>query len=329
MRAKRVLGIYALILVMFLAGKTVLEYRRVSSALSNNQPQVLGVSQVRSLQNPPILPPYPILTQVAPKFAARYYALYDVESGSYLIEQDANKPVPLASTTKIMTTLLAIEQGDLDSIATVDEKSAWQIGSTVNLLPNEQITLKNLLYAALLNSGNDSAFSIADHISRQQFGGDQLDISWDKSIESFVQQMNDKADQLNLSSLNFIDPSGLDDDNIGSARDMAKLASIALESDTFKTMVGTAEATVQSVNGLQSHQLKNSNRLISEWQYPNAIGVKTGFTPAAGHNLIGAIKVDGHTLVAVVFNTYSDTVSASAEVARDIFDFAQRAIEWR
>jgi len=109
---------------------------------------------------------------------------------------------------------------------------------------------------------------------------------------------------------------------------MAMLASYAMNNDTFSTISGTAETTIYSTDGLVQHQLKNSNRLISDWHYPGALGVKTGFTPDAGHNLIAALNFNGHTLIAVVFNTFSDTKPASAEVARDILDYAKRSIEY-
>ncbi len=141
--------------------------------------------------------------------------------------------------------------------------------------------------------------------------------------------MNSRAKELGLESFNFVDPSGLGDENIGSARDMAKLAAYALQNEQFKNFVSTKELTVTNVEGNIAHQLKNSNRLVSEWNYPGAIGVKTGFTPTAGHNLVAAVNWNGHILVAVVFNTYDATNTASAEVARDILDFAGRSVEWR
>lgn len=295
---------------------------------SINESEVLGAAVNKSYTFP-ILPDYPILKQTAPKFAAKNYALYDVTSGIFLLEQDAENPVPLASTTKVMTSLLTLEQGKLNDIYVVDQKSSAQIGSTVLLRPGERITVQNLLYAALLNSGNDAAFSLGHYVGSKQIGSDGNSQNWEEAINSFVNRMNSRAKELGLESFNFVDPSGLGDENIGSARDMAKLAAYALQNEQFKNFVSTKELTVTNVEGNIAHQLKNSNRLVSEWNYPGAIGVKTGFTPTAGHNLVAAVNWNGHILVAVVFNTYDATNTASAEVARDILDFASRSVEWR
>jgi len=326
---KRWLAVYAICLVIFLGIRTLLEYRTVNEALNSNEPKVLGVQTTRALTNPPILPPYPVLKQSAPKFSAYHYALYDADSGAFLVEQDADSAVPLASTTKIMTTTLAIEQNDLSTVHTVQKETTQVIGSTINLLSGEKITVKNLLYGALLNSGNDAAYALAAETGSKQYGSDQLDTSYQDAISAFVKEMNAKAKDLKLETLHFTDPSGLDNTDVGSARDLAILTAYALKNDTFRQIVGTAEASVTDTTGNLSHQLKNSNRLVSEWSYPDAIGVKTGFTPEAGHNLVGAIDYQGHVLIAVIINTYSSSNSASAEVARDILDFAKRSVEWR
>lgn len=302
------------------------EFKSLNNSL--HQPQVLGTSSDKQLVFP-LLPDYPVLKQPAPNFAARHYTLYDVESGLFLVNNDAETPAPLASTTKIMTTTLALENGHRADVYTVDQKSSAQIGSTVLLRPGERMTIDNLLYSALLNSGNDAAFSLGHYIGAKQLGSDGNSVSWDNAIASFVSLMNKKASQLNLKSLKYIDPAGLDDQNVGSAQDLARLSAYALRNDDFRKYVGTKEITVTNVEGTIAHPLKNSNRLVSDWNYPGAIGVKTGFTPAASHNLVAAVKWQNHTLIAVVLGTYSDTNTASAEVARDILDYAQRSVEWR
>ena len=287
-------------------------------------PAVAGANAVRVTA--PALPPYPVLTQAAPQFAARQYALYDTESQTFIASSDADTPVPLASTTKIMTTLLAIESGNLTDVVTVNQQAAYQIGSTAGLRPNEQLTVKNLLYGALLNSGNDAAYALAGYLG-QKVGGDEVS-DWNSEIKRTVALMNQKATDLGLASLHYEEPSGLNSANVGSAKDLAKLAAYALDNDTFRTIASTPTYTIASTDGSISHNLTNSNRLVGEWAYQGAIGVKTGYTPEAGHNLVGAAERDGHRLVAVVLNTYSDDVAASARVARDLLDFAWRSVRW-
>ena len=304
-------------------------YIRVHSVeTSAVQPQIAGAHTTPSLQAIPPLPDYPVLTKTAPAFAARHYVLYDVDSNEFLIQKDADTPVPLASTSKIMTTLITIEQGDLDAVTTVNAKAAAIIGSTAGLRTNERLTVRSLLYCALLQSGNDAAFSLANYMGSSAIG-DDTHTDFDTAVSHFVAIMNQKSHDLGLTTFSFDDPSGLSEKNVGSAHDMALLAKDALQNSTFKAFVSTPEKTVTSVDGTLTHELKNSNRLVGEWQYQGAIGVKTGFTPEAGHNLVAAATRSGHTLIAVVFNTYSSTVTASAEVARDLLDFGWQSIEWR
>lgn len=313
-------------LVVWKSSSLTFELRRVTSAVI--APSVAGVSTTKlRLKEPPTLPPYPVISQFIPAFAARHYVLYDVDSHKVLVDKDATTAVPLASTTKIMTALLSIKSGDLDDITTVNAEAAAMIGSTAGLRTNESITVRSLLYSALLQSGNDAAYTLANYVGSKAVGDDSQ-VPFTTAIEHFVEMMNQEATKLGLTSLSFKDPSGLDNSNVGSATDMAKLASFALTDQIFKEFVSTPEITVTSVDGSLTHQLKNSNRLVGEWGYQGAIGVKTGFTPEAGHNLIAAATRNGHTLVAVVFNTFSTTPTASAEVARDLLDFGWRSINW-
>ncbi len=287
-------------------------------------PAVAGTTAIRDAA--PILPPYPRLTSTAPKFNARQYALYDDGANVFLAEGDIDRPVPLASTTKIMTCLLVIERGGLSDVVTVPKEASSQIGSSAELRAGEQLTVRSLLFAALLKSGNDAAYSLAYYLGGKIRGSD--DGNWDANLEATVSRMNEKALELGLTSIKYVEPSGLSSENVSNARDLALLSAYALRNKTFKEMTSTPSMTIQNVDGTISHALTNSNRLVSEWAYAGAIGVKTGFTPEAGHNLVGAAERDGHRLIAVVLNTYSDTVTASATVARDMLDFAWRATVW-
>lgn len=313
-------------LVIAILGRTFYYWqidRQIDRALGQGQ-NVAGASTIRG--SALILPPYPSLSQTAPKFAARQYTLYDATSGVFIIEQDATTAVPLASTTKIMTALLAIERGGLSDVVAVPAEAAKQIGSTAGLRQNEQLTVRSLLYGALLNSGNDAAYALAGYLG-QKTGGDETP-DWNDQIDRTVELMNQRAGELQLSSLNYVEPSGLKSENVGNARDLAKLAAVALNNDDFRSFTSTPSITITNTDGTIAHELKNSNRLVGEWAYQGAIGVKTGFTPEAGHNLVAAAERDGHRLIAVVLNTYSNDVTASAQVARDLLDFAWRAVTW-
>lgn len=328
---KRFLLLYAIILGGLItwdltSTATRLNYVKHASLAS----AVAGANTAKvKLAEPPTLPPYPTVDAPIPSFGAQNYVLYDVDSERFLVEKNADKAVPLASTTKIMTALLTIQNGQLTDNYTITKESAEKIGSTANLRNGEQMTVNNLLYCAMLVSGNDAAFSLADYVGSRAIGSDNSPVSYNVAVNRFIGLMNQKAKEWGYNSFVFTDPSGLDAQTVGSAADMARLASRALNDKTFRHYVSTAETTVTSVDGALSHPLKNSNRLVGEWQYAGAIGVKTGFTPEAGHNLVGAATRDGHTLIAVVFNTYSTAAPASAEVARDLLDFGWQHVTWR
>lgn len=315
----------ALTLVWRLAGLWHLD-REIDRALAI-APSVAGATTSRQVLTP--LPPYPRLTKTPPRFAARQYAVLDIESNVVVLSEDAERAVPLASTTKIMTALLALERGSLSDVVEMPRPAALQIGSSAGLKPGEKLTVRSLLYGALLNSGNDAAYGLAYYLGSEQSargGADPQD--WDQALKEAVEAMNNKARDLNLDSFKFGDPSGLDSQNVASATDLARLAAIALRNPTFREMTSTPQIVVQDIEGQLSHEYRNSNRLVGEWQYPGAIGVKTGYTPEAGHNLVAACERDGHTLVVVVLNTHSNTNTASAQVARDILDFSWQAISW-
>lgn len=329
-RGKNILWAYLVVVIGVIGWRVVTIERTLRQVTSTAiTPAVAGAHTARvSIKEPPTLPPYPVLTQTAPAFAAHHYVLYDVDSQKILVGKDADTAVPLASTSKIMTAVLTIKHGTLNDVTTVDPQAAAIIGSTAGLHAGEKMTVRDLLYSAMLQSGNDAAFSLANYTGSKAIGDDSV-VPYPTAIERFVAMMNQEATSLKLTTISFKDPSGLTPENVGSATDMAKLASYALRDPEFKKFVSTPSITVTSTDGVYTHELKNSNRLVGEWSYPGAIGVKTGFTPEAGHNLIGAATRDGHTLIAVVFNTYSTTPSASAEVARDLLDFGWRAVNWR
>lgn len=251
-----------------------------------------------------------------PEILAKNYILGDMESGKIIISQSANDSVAVASTTKIMTALVALEQYEVEDIVTVSESATAQIGSSVFLHVGEHISVKELLHCLLIKSGNDSAFALAEHFSG-------------KGVGDFVDLMNKKAIELDLKSTKFLDPAGLNDEGRSSAEDLFKLTRHALNNKIFSDIVSLSKYTAKNTTGTISHPLDNSNRLIGEFNYLGAIGVKTGYTPVAGHCLVSAVERDGHILIGVILNTYSDTATASAIESRKLMDWAWNNIEWR
>lgn len=235
-----------------------------------------------------VLCPINILAQEikAPDVKALGAVLIDGESGRVLWQKNADKPLANASTTKIMTCLIAIESGKLDETVTVSKKSALQPKTKMGLTEGEKIKLKDLLYSLMLQSSNDAAVAIAEHV-----GG---------SVEKFCTLMNERAYEIGAKDTYFETPNGLDSGNHHStAYDMAIIASYALKNEEFLSIINTKNITVKSDRC--TYDIVNKNRLLNE--YNGAIGVKTGFTGKAGHCFVGAAQRDGMRLVSAVLGS--------------------------
>lgn len=203
--------------------------------------------------------------------------LMDAESGVVLYEHNAHTPMLIASTTKIMTALTALRHYDLGEVVTVSREAALTEGSSMYLKEGEQLTVEELLYGLLLASGNDASEALARHC------GDR---------ERFVGWMNEIAGEIGMNDSFFENPSGLDGVNHkASAYDMAKLAACAMEDPTFARIVSTRSMTVGE------RTLSNHNKLL--WQLDGCVGLKTGYTKAAGRTLVSAVERDGRMLIAV------------------------------
>ena len=212
--------------------------------------------------------------------------LIEKDSKRILYEKNAHEPLPMASTTKIMTCILAIESGKLDDIVTVSKNASRAPKVKLNLQTGEKQRLGDLLYSLMLESHNDTAVAIAEHI-----GG---------SVENFCQLMSEKAREIGATHTNFETPNGLDGENhYASPYDMALITAYALSNPEFVKIITTPEMTIPSVSieGSKPHSLINKNRFLS--QYQGAEGVKTGFTSKAGHCFVGAAKKDGMELIGV------------------------------
>lgn len=208
----------------------------------------------------------------------------DADTGETLFAENADSRLPMASTTKIMTALVALGEGDLDRVYTVKKQYAAVEGSSMYLEEGEKLTLRDTLYGLLLSSGNDAAAAVAG-----ECGGEQ----------AFVEKMNAKARELGLTDTHFENPSGLPSDgHYTTARELAKITAAALRDPVFRDIVSTKTCTVAG------RTLVNHNRLLS--LYEDAIGVKTGFTRAAGRCLVSAAERNGRTVIAVTLNDPDD-----------------------
>lgn len=223
----------------------------------------------------------------------------DMKSGRVLYEKNARVRRAIASTTKIMTALLAIENGNLNDTVTVSKRAARVSGSTIDLKQGQKLKLQELLYGLMLKSGNDAAITIAEHI-----GG---------SVEGFVEMMNRKAGEIGAKDTSFRSPHGLDmTDHYSTAYDLARITKYALENPTFSKIVGTESAYV----GMK--MVHNTNELLGA--YPGADGVKTGYTGQAGRCLVTSVTRNAWRIISVVLG--SPTRSARARSSQTILDFA-------
>lgn len=218
-----------------------------------------------------------------PKLNSRVALVYDRSSGRVLYEKNGNKQTPMASTTKIMTAIVVMENSNLSDIVTIDSKSAGTGGSRLGLKKNDKITVNDLLYGLMLRSGNDSAVALAIHI-----GG---------SIEGFAEMMNQKAKELKLINTHFVVPHGLDKEgHYTTAYELAKIADYALKIDKIKEIVSTKTCTI-SINN-KPKIITNTNELLGSVN--GVYGVKTGFTNGAGRCLVSSCKRNDLDIITVV-----------------------------
>lgn len=210
--------------------------------------------------------------------------LIEQSSGRVLYEDAADEEHLIASVTKIMTALVALEHGDKNRRYTVTSQDMAE-GSSMYLKPGDTLSLEELLYGLMLVSGNDAALAVAHCVSGE--------------LDGFVALMNETAAELGLQHSHFANPNGLDaEGHYSSARDLSVLAARALENDDFRRIVSTASVTIGE------RYLANHNKLLR--LYEGCIGVKTGFTKAAGRTLVSAAVREGMTLVCVTLNDGND-----------------------
>lgn len=219
------------------------------------------------------------------KVNARCAIALDKETHEILYEQNAYEIVPMASTTKILTSLIAIEQDDLEVPVTISKKAASIRGSKVGYKEGEKIKLKELIFGLMFKSGNDAAIAIAEHI-----GG---------SVEGFAEIMNHYARSIGILDSHFESPHGLDsNEHYSSAYDLAILTCKGMDYDLFREVVGSKSISKEKYNFTRDYS--NINKIL--WKIPGANGVKTGYTGQAGKCLVSSVNNKGKDIIIVVLN---------------------------
>jgi serine-type D-Ala-D-Ala carboxypeptidase (penicillin-binding protein 5/6) len=220
----------------------------------------------------------------APEVSADAFVLLDAATGQVLAEHGAEERRPVASTIKVLTALTVLDRAARDDVVEVGEEV--QVGgASVGLQPGDEWTIEQLLDGLLIRSGNDAAEALAAHVA----GG----------LDDFVELMRQDAAALGIDGLNLTSVSGLDDGNLLSARDLATLARVALDDDELRPLLGRARTSLPGLG-----QVVNRNELLGA--YPDATGVKTGYTQAAGFSLVASARRDGRELIAVVLDAGED-----------------------
>ncbi|MBQ4074206.1 MAG: D-alanyl-D-alanine carboxypeptidase [Clostridia bacterium] len=218
---------------------------------------------------------------------AKAYLLMEAETGRVLYESNAHTPLPMASTTKVMTALLALEQGNPDEMVIAGHNAFGVPGTSIYLSQGEQLTLREMLYGLMLASGNDAAVAIAEHISG--------------SVPAFCQAMTERARALGCENTLFSTPHGLPAaHHHTTAYDLALITREAMGNPLFREIVSTQRASIPWAGHDYDRVLNNKNRLLSS--YPGATGVKTGYTKAAGRCLVFSAERDDMSLIGVVLN---------------------------
>lgn len=257
--------------------------------------------------------PYiPVTADNLQDMTAQAAILIDATTGRVLYEKNPDAKAMPASTTKIMTTILGLENANDDDIVEVDKRAVGEEGSAIYLNEGDKIKMSELLQATMLASGNDGADAIAYYVGKG-------------SLENFVQMMNDKAKEIGAVNTHFNNPHGLTDVNhYTTARDLAKIARYAYQNEKFRKIVSTKEQEIQWVNPINRKDIYGStNRLL--WNYDDVTGIKTGYTDAAGGCLVASAQKNGVTLIAVVLKT-SDSRARFIE-GRALLDYGFKHIK--
>ncbi|KUO78519.1 MAG: hypothetical protein APF81_19015 [Desulfosporosinus sp. BRH_c37] len=236
------------------------------------------------------------VTNTSPSIRGESAYLIDYQSGQELYNNNADEKLFPASTTKILTGLLTIEHGHLDDEVTISNTvldNNLVYGTRINLQPGEQLTVRDLLYATLLNSANDAAVALAEYV-----GG---------NVPNFVNMMNDRAKQIGATNTHFVNPSGLTDSgHYTTAHDLALIAKEAYPNTLFDQIVNTKNYTIHRSKNIQPTEMVNENKLL--WNNPDVNGIKTGYTSEALNCYVASATKDGRTEIGVILKAPVGTI---------------------
>lgn len=225
------------------------------------------------------------IAEAIPEVYAQSYIVIDAKSGRIIGSRNPNMKLPIASTTKILTTIIAIENiKDYDKKIEVPASCSGIEGSSIYLKPKQRVSIRDLLYGTMLRSGNDAAQTLAEFSGRKYDGG-------------FIEMMNDRAKELGAYNSNFMNPHGLNNENhYSTAFDLAVISSHAMKNDLFKEITSSKKYKADSLNTY----LYNKNKVVHQYEY--GTGIKIGYTKAAGRCLVASAEKDGTEIIAVVLN---------------------------
>lgn len=249
------------------------------------------------------------------KLYAQAAALIDAANGRVLYERNGYQEMPMASTTKIMTCIVTLEKANLEDVVTISKYASTMPDVQLNVIAGEQYKLQDLLYSLMLESHNDVAVAVAEHV-----GG---------SVEGFAKMMNEKARELGCEHTNFVTPNGLDaESHHTTAVELSRIAGYAIQNPEFIEITNTTTHQFSELTKGRGFTVSNKDRFL--YMYNGAIGVKTGFTGKAGYCFVGAVKRDGKTFVSSVLGSgwpphksykWSDTV--------ELMDYGVKNYEYR
>jgi len=273
-----------------LGNKLDQEYKNIQNQVKAEEVRIKGIDDknIKVKDSKDTVPDSTTVEYPNMKLYAIGSALMDADSGRVLYEKKGNEPLPMASTTKIMTCIVALEEGNLEDIVTVSKYASTRPAVKLGIREGEQYILKDLLYSLMLESHNDVAVAIAEHI-----GG---------SVQGFAKMMNDKAKEIGCKNTHFVTPNGLDaNGHYTTAVELSKIASYAIKNEQFIKITNEPIWNFSEVKTGRKFAVSNKDRFL--YIFDGAIGVKTGFTSKAGYCFVGAVKRNNKTLVSAVLGS--------------------------
>jgi len=269
--------------------------------------ELANISYLVSQTNPGFLPIRDWSVD-EPELTAQSVLILDLDQDKILTQKNIDQVLPVASLTKLMTALIVLENMDLEEIVTISQAAVEAYGDNGSLVLNEKISIKNLLYALLMESSNDAAMALAesfkDSPSRTVLQG-----------QSLVSLMNQKAQELGLANTHFVEPTGFNSQNVSTVKDIAQLVKYSLDSSLIWQILKTAVIDVHSADGQINHHLVNSNQLLAK--FPQIIGGKTGYIEEAGQCMFLVTQRDtDNKLIFVIL------------ASQDTFGEMERLVEW-